>query len=84
MKKRGKWDNGWKRCGNDCHICPFTAPNSNKDIGLASKYFDKMDEKLSCDTSKVIYYWKSPNANINNNPKIRILTEPFVNAVRVG
>ena len=59
---------GWKRCGKNCKICPYTLPKTKTVVGLASGYKHDIKEAVTCDSKNVIYYWKCTKANCEDFP----------------
>ena len=49
---------GWKKCGKNCKICPYTLENTDVVKGLASGYTHQIKQAVTCDSENVIYYWK--------------------------
>ena len=60
---------GWKKCGKNCAICPYTLPNAKSITGLASKYCHNINEPLSCTSSNIIYYWRCTKPNCKLYPE---------------
>ena len=60
---------GWKKCGKNCKICPFTLDNTSKVTGMASGYTHEIKEPVTCDSENVIYYWKCEKHNCEDYPE---------------
>ena len=60
---------GWKKCGHNCKICPYTLNNTNTVKGLASGYEHKIKQSVNCDSENVIYYWKCTKSNCEDYPE---------------
>ena len=60
---------GWKKCGKNCKICPFTSDNTNVVTGLASGFIHHIKEPVTCDSENVIYYWKCVKNNCEDYPE---------------
>ena len=72
--RQARKDNiGWSKCGNSCHICPFTLPKTNHLTGIASNYTHIINQKLDCNTKNCIYYWKCQKANCKMHPEIEYI-----------
>ena len=59
---------GWKKCGKNCKICPYTLPNTREVVGLASGYRHEIKEAVTCSSKNVIYYWKCTKSNCEDFP----------------
>ena len=59
---------GWKRCGKNCKICPYTFKNTKEITGTASKYKHVINEHVSCESENLIYYWKCIKTNCPDFP----------------
>ena len=62
-------NSGWRPCGNNCPICPFTLPKTSILHGQASNYKHEITDKLSCDSERCIYYWKCDKRNCKEYPR---------------
>ena len=72
--RQARKDNiGWRKCGNSCHICPFTLPKTNHLTGIASNYTHNIKQKLDCNTQNCIYYWKCDKSNCKMHPEIEYI-----------
>ena len=60
---------GWKKCGKNCKICPYTMKNTDVVDGLASEHSHKIKQSVSCDSENVIYYWKCAKTNCEDFPE---------------
>ena len=59
---------GWKKCGKNCRICPYTLPNTKTVVGLASGYKHEIQDTVTCNSKNVIYYWKCTKTNCKDFP----------------
>ena len=60
---------GWKKCGKNCKICPYTMDNTDVVTGSASGYAHQIKQAVTCDSENVIYYWKCVKNNCEDYPE---------------
>ena len=60
---------GWKKCGKNCKICPYTLNNTNTVTGLASGYQHRIKQAVTCDSENVIYYWRCTKDKCEDYPE---------------
>ena len=71
---------GWKKCGKNCKICPYTLPNTKTVVGLTSGYTHEIREAVTCNSQNVIYYWRCTNQIVRISQIVSISAKPNVHS----